>query len=82
MVRPLRLLSILLPLVLSLAARPALAQPKPEPMDDYAALGLGRIALLDLRMQPDPTPADYQITRLALDLARTYAPDDAILLRR
>ena len=65
-----------------LAFRPASAQPRPEPMDDYAAFGLGRIALLDLRMQGEPTPADYRIARLALDLARTYAPDEPILLRR
>lgn len=82
MARMLRLLMLVLPMAALLAARPALAQPRPEPMDDYAAFGLGRIALLDLRMQGDPTPADYRIARLALDLARTYAPDDPILLRR
>lgn len=58
------------------------AQPKPEPLDDYAAFGLGRVALLDLRMQNDPTEDDYRIAMLAFDLARTYAPDEPILLRR
>lgn len=82
MARMLRLLMLVLPMAALLAARPALAQPRPEPMDDYAAFGLGRIALLDLRMQSNPTPADYRIARLALDLARTYAPDEPILLRR
>lgn len=63
------------------AAR-GLAQPVPEPLDEYAAFGLGRIALLDLRMQGSPTPDDYRIAMLALDLSRTYAPDEPILLRR
>jgi hypothetical protein len=82
LVRPLRLSVLLLPLAALALARPAPAQPRPEPMDDYAAFGLSRIAMLDLRMQADPTPDDYRIAMLALDLARTYAPDEPILLRR
>ncbi len=74
-------LSLVLVASASLAAR-AHAQPRPEPLDDYAAFGLGRIALLDLRMQGDPTSDDYRIAMLALDLARTYRPEEPILLRR
>lgn len=59
----------------------AQAQPKPEPLDDYAAFGLGRVALLDLRTQADPTQDDYRIAMLAFDLARTYRPNEPILLR-
>lgn len=69
-------------LVLVLVLPTAWAQPKPEPLDEYAAFGLGRIAMLDLRMQANPSPDDYRIAMLALDLARTFKPDDPILLRR
>lgn len=82
MAGPLRLLMVLLPVAVLPLARPALAQPTPEPMDDYAAFGLSRVALLDLRMQANPTPEDYRVAMLALDLARTYAPEEPILLRR
>lgn len=68
--------------VMANLASVAQAQPKPEPLDDYAAFGLGRVALLDLRMQADPSADDYRIAMLAFDLARTYAPDEPILLRR
>ena len=83
MIRPLRpVLALSLMLGLGLAASPVVGQPTPEPPEDYAALGLGRIALLDLRTQNNPTEADFRIAMLALELARTYAPEDPILLRR
>ncbi len=83
MIRPLRpVLALSLTVGLGLAAMPAAGQLTPEPPEDYAALGLGRVALLDLRTQADPTEADFRIAMLALDLARTYAPEDALLLRR
>lgn len=82
MTRSYRLTLCLVLTALAGFASRAHAQPKPEPLDDYAAFGLGRVALLDLRMQSDPTEDDYRIAMLALDLARTYAPDDPILLRR
>ncbi len=66
----------------ALLAPRAVAQPSPEPLEDYAAYGLSRIALLDLRMQGSPTADDYRIAMLGLDLARTYAPSEPILLRR
>ncbi len=70
-------------LVMALLVVPIVrAQPKPEPVDEYAAFGLARIAMLDLRMQSEPSPDDYRIAMLALDLARTFRPDDPILLRR
>ncbi|MEQ8843564.1 MAG: hypothetical protein RIB58_01820 [Phycisphaerales bacterium] len=58
------------------------AQARPEPLEDYAAFGLSRIAMLDLRTQGEPTADDYRIADLVLDLARTYAPDEPVLLRR
>lgn len=54
----------------------------PEKPADYAGLGLGRIALLDLRTQANPGPDDYRIVQLALGLAREPMPRDTILLRR
>jgi DNA-binding SARP family transcriptional activator len=68
--------------LVALLAPRAAAQPTPEPLEDYAAFGLSRIALLDLRMQGSPTEDDYRIAMLGLDLARTYAPSEPILLRR
>lgn len=77
-----RVLPALAALLAALMAPRAQAQLAPEPLDDYAAFGLSRIALLDLRMQGDPTAEDYRIAMLALGLARTYAPGEPILLRR
>lgn len=82
MTRSYRLALCLVLIALAGLASRAHAQPKPEPLDDYAAFGLGRVALLDLRMQNDPSEDDYRIAMLAFDLARTYAPDEPILLRR
>lgn len=82
MTRSFRLVVCLSLGLVALPAPRAAAQPTPEPLDEYAAFGLSRIALLDLRMQGSPTEEDYRIAMLGLDLARTYAPNEPILLRR
>lgn len=58
------------------------AQVLPEPTADYAGLGMGRVALLDLRTQAKPDEKDYRIAQLALGFARLSMPRDTILLRR
>jgi len=46
------------------------------------ARAIQRLALLELRMQPSPTPADYEIALRTLELARDLTPDDVELARR
>jgi tetratricopeptide (TPR) repeat protein len=51
-------------------------------IEEQTARAVQRLALLELRMQPSPSPADYQIAMRTLELARELTPDDVELARR
>ncbi len=51
-------------------------------IEEQTARAVQRLALLELRMQPSPTPADYEIAMRTLELARELTPEDAELARR
>ncbi|MDX2017692.1 MAG: hypothetical protein SFY95_08660 [Planctomycetota bacterium] len=48
----------------------------------FAARSIARTAMLDLRLRPERTPADYALTWALLGLAESYAPADVELVRR
>ena len=49
--------------------------------DEYASRAVARVAFLDLRARPMPTPDDYMIAERLLDTAAAFQPSDAELLR-
>jgi tetratricopeptide (TPR) repeat protein len=51
-------------------------------MEEQAARAIQRLALLELRMQPSPSPADYEIAYRTLAYARDLTPDDEELARK
>lgn len=51
-------------------------------LEDYVARSLARIGLVDLRMQRQADPADYEIAALLFAEAGRWSPDDEILLRK
>ncbi len=51
-------------------------------IEEQTARAVQRLALLELRMQRSPTPADYEIAMRTLELARELTPDDVELARR
>jgi len=63
----------------SVVVLPVGAQPD---QDELIAGSLVRMAVLDLRQQPDATLIDYQITAAVLELALEVTPEDASLWRR
>lgn len=78
-----RTLSVLLTLLISLAGAPALAQVAGESTpSELVSRALVRTALIDLRSQTEPTPADYALVARVLEVARSLAPEDTDLLRR
>lgn len=69
------------------------AAPSPKPIEivtaptrtalgPAAARAVARVAMLDLRLQDDPTDDDYRVTALLLDLAQRWSPTDTDILRR
>lgn len=48
---------------------------------EYAARSVVRVALMDLRCRPSPTPDDYLVTGSLLATASVFLPEDAELLR-
>ncbi|MCA9298997.1 MAG: hypothetical protein KDA28_08015, partial [Phycisphaerales bacterium] len=51
------------------------------PLEDYAARSVARLGILDLRLQQDPTPEDYQLASMVLGLALSIDPDDVDIAR-
>lgn len=49
---------------------------------DAAAREFERLALIDLRLQPDPAPDDYRIADLLLERAQGLVPGEARIVRR
>lgn len=49
---------------------------------DAAAREFERLALVDLRLQPDPAPDDYRIADLLLERAQRLMPGEARIVRR
>ena len=64
------------------AAQDAVADRSADPVARVAAEEAVRIAILDLRLVPEPTPDDYRITRLLLREFSELLPGDIELLRR
>ena len=50
--------------------------------DALLAQELERLVLMDLRLQPRPTPPDFVAAGLVLEMAQQWAPNDPELLRR
>ncbi|MEM7515800.1 MAG: hypothetical protein AAF368_02600, partial [Planctomycetota bacterium] len=63
-----------------LGSSPLLAQPEPLG-DDYIGRQIARAAIIDYRLQPDPSPADARAGAMMLELAAEFRPEDPILLR-
>ncbi len=51
-------------------------------LDDFTARSLERLAVVDLRLSPEPAPRDYKIAASLLALASKLRPEDADLVRR
>ncbi|GAB4383075.1 MAG: hypothetical protein Kow0022_01990 [Phycisphaerales bacterium] len=51
-------------------------------IESKVAMEIQRLALLELRMQPSPTPDDYRIAYHTLRLAQQLMPDDVELARK
>ncbi len=49
--------------------------------EEYAARSVARIALLDLRARPNPSPDDYMVAGRVLALASEFQPEDIELVR-
>ncbi|HEX8875203.1 MAG TPA: tetratricopeptide repeat protein [Phycisphaerales bacterium] len=49
---------------------------------EQAGRSVARLALLDLRLSPDPGPREYKIAAILNRLAQQYLPNDADLIRR
>jgi tetratricopeptide (TPR) repeat protein len=49
--------------------------------EEYAARSISRVAFMDLRARPNPTPDDYLVADHVLAAALAFAPDDAELVR-
>jgi hypothetical protein len=59
----------------------AAQQPVPLSLEQHASRAIRQHAMLELRMQPSPTPDDYRIAYLTLSLAKDLTPDDPDLAR-
>lgn len=66
-------------LAAALLAGPAVAQTAAP--EEYAARSVARVALLDLRCRPNPSPDDYLIADHLLAAASAFQPEDAELVR-
>lgn len=78
-----RTLVNLLTLLVVLLAIPAGGQGEGESSpSQLTARALVRVALIDLRSQIDPTPADFALAARVLEIARSLTPEDTDLLRR
>lgn len=79
---------VLPPIVAAIMCLPASAQVPSQDAriasdaSDRASRALTRVALLDLRLQLEPTSNDLRIADLMLEFAAEQTPDDAQLLRR
>lgn len=51
-------------------------------LTEFTARAVTRLALLDLRANPSPLPADFAITHELLGIAESLAPNDAEIVRR
>ena len=49
---------------------------------EQAGRSIARLALLDLRLSPDPGPGEYKAAAILTRLAQRYLPGDADLIRR
>lgn len=66
----------------SSAAGGGAQSPAAQKLDSMLAEATARVALMDLRINESPQPADFRVAMMLLKMAERYAPADVELLRR